>query len=53
MVDALERGVPQLLMLAPLFLTLMAGPSGLLLYLAPIRPWFRATPAGGRRTKAA
>ncbi|PRW33664.1 serine threonine- kinase receptor R831 [Chlorella sorokiniana] len=37
-VDARERGVPQLLMLAPLFLTMMAGPSGLLLYLALIRP---------------
>lgn len=32
----------QLLMLVPLFLTMMAGPAGLLLYLALIRPWFRA-----------
>lgn len=32
----------QLLMLAPLFFTMMAGPAGLLLYLALIRPWFRA-----------
>lgn len=46
-VDAQERGVPQLLMLAPLFCTMMAGPSGLLLYLALIRPWFRAG-TGGR-----
>lgn len=37
----------QLLMLAPLFCTMMAGPSGLLLYLALIRPWFRAG-TGGR-----
>lgn len=42
---SLPPTAPQLLMLAPLFCTMMAGPSGLLLYLALIRPWF----SGGRR----
>lgn len=37
----------QILMALPLFLTLMAGPAGLLLYLALIRPWFKAGRGGG------
>ena len=41
----------QLLMLAPLFFTMMTGPAGLLLYLALIRPWFRA--GGGASCRGA
>lgn len=51
-IDAGARGVPQLLMAPVLFLTLMFGPCGLLLYLAAVRPWFRSrttTGASGKR----
>ena len=43
--DAQERGIPHLLVVPCLFLTLMFGPAGWLLYLA-VRSAFRAT---GRR----
>lgn len=36
-------------MAAPLFLTFMFGPAGLLLYTAAIRPWFRAGGEGGAK----
>ncbi|EFN52521.1 hypothetical protein CHLNCDRAFT_138925 [Chlorella variabilis] len=47
--DAGRRGVPQILMAVPLFFTLMLGPSGLLLYLAAIRPFFRERPAASKQ----
>lgn len=39
----------QILMAVPLFFTLMLGPSGLLLYLAAIRPFFRERPAASKQ----
>ncbi|KAL4438969.1 hypothetical protein ABPG77_006906 [Micractinium sp. CCAP 211/92] len=39
--DARSLGIPQWLMALPLLLTMFLGPSGLLLYLALIRPFFR------------
>ncbi|KAL4452587.1 hypothetical protein ABPG75_008249 [Micractinium tetrahymenae] len=43
--DARSRGIPQVLMAVPLLLTMFLGPSGLLLYLALLRPLFRRKPA--------